>query len=610
MRTISQFASRLVGIRYGLTTAVIGLSLLVYLGSWRLERQANGKAHTPPLAATSGFLYVLNECVAPCSSLILGFAVNEATGSLTPLPDFPVQIGGTGTGSLRERLTIDRRNHRLFVINDGSKTIDAFRINPETGKLTAIFTIPLPIIQNGGAWNIIAVQPTCGTLLVVGDVPSNFAGNLASFQITATNATPFGPVNTTAGVVSMSITFSRNGKYVYTGGGFQSKFAGFSVTATGLEALSGSPFESGTESPRAYATDDQGRLFMVNRFFQGQQLRVFTTTNGIPGPTPTLSPTPAGLREAGQGLLHPNAFYLVSDFGTGQDGVGVYKISGSGGTTTLSPVPRSPFHSGGQQIKLLALNHNGEFLFAVNLNLRSITTFSVDTTSGALTNKFTQPPNTLGSHSGLSGIAYLPPLGSPTFVPTTTTTITAPTVRLGTPFISQTAPVTVKVTSECGIPSGEVSLKVDTKTPVSKPLSADGSAAFDIVVRRVPADIGLTADFPAQDGFGPSSKTGTLRVRALVTRPTTTTIRASVTLGQNGSVLVTVTSAAETPEGKVSLTVDGGAAMTKTLSDGKVTFIINRPTPGSHSLEARFTGTAGFASSNAVGTLVVNPPLW
>lgn len=52
--------------------------------------------------------------------------------------------------------------------------------------------------------------------------------------------------------------------------------------------------------------------------------------------------------------------------------------------------------------------------------------------------------------------------------------------------------------------------------------------------------------------------------------------------------------------------VDGNPAMTKALSGGSATFIIPRPIAGNHSLDASFSGTAGFESSRAISTLVVN----
>ena len=96
---------------------------------------------------------------------------------------------------------------------------------------------------------------------------------------------------------------------------------------------------------------------------------------------------------------------------------------------------------------------------------------------------------------------------------------------------------------------------------------------------------------------------------------TTTSINASgITYGQNGSVTVTVSanSGSNTPTGNVSLSVDGGAAVTKTLVNGSYTFTVAdipalaTPSAGNHPLSASYAGATGFnASGPTAGTLTV-----
>ncbi len=70
---------------------------------------------------------------------------------------------------------------------------------------------------------------------------------------------------------------------------------------------------------------------------------------------------------------------------------------------------------------------------------------------------------------------------------------------------------------------------------------------------------------------------------------------------------VTVNDPLATPTGSVTLSVDGGAAMTQTLSAGSATFTLVSPSIGFHSLSASYTQT-GFLPSSSTSTLVVNPP--
>ncbi len=357
---------------------------------------------TARLGAQTRALYVQNECFG-CGNQIYGYAVNETTGALTLLAGFPIATGGNGVNYVPvQMLAIDRANLRLYAINRGSDTVSAYSINPTTGALVALPFSPLNL-GFSGQWTTIAVHPT-GSPLVVGDAN----GQLLSYQVTATTATAAAgsPYNTGFLARPYSTAFSQDGNYVYTGGNISNNpFAGFSVNATTgvLTALAGSPYDAGNRYPEAYATDVAGRLFMAN--LDVGQLRVFTTASGIPSAV-SGSPFASGLTSASHGVLHPNNFYLVADRGSSR--VGVYQISGSGSATTLAPVAGSPFASGGFATDILALNQTGTLLFAANANSHNLTTFSVNTSTGALTSLGVQAANTLGASGWLSGMVYLP----------------------------------------------------------------------------------------------------------------------------------------------------------------------------------------------------------
>lgn len=186
----------------------------------------------------------------------------------------------------------------------------------------------------------------------------------------------------------------------------------------------------------------------------------------------------------------------------------------------------------------------------------------------------------------------------------TTTTISARAITLGFPTIGQTAPVIVTVSSPFVSPSGIVRLRLDGGAALTLPFSG-GLATFNLVAPNAGSH-SLKASFDAQGGFAASNSSGTLVVNPIPV-PVLTTMKISaraVTLGQDASIIVSVSSACGIPSGNVTLKVDGVAAGTKVLYGGKATFIINKPI-GSHSLFARFTGTDRFAPSRAIGTLLI-----
>jgi hypothetical protein len=264
-----------------------------------------------------------------------------------------------------------------------------------------------PVQLGVGTWNTVSVDPS-GTIVIATNGATG--GGAMSFVVTATTATP-APGNPYAlgAATAFSSTFSRDGGYFYVGGNTGNNFAGFSVDgATGaLTALAGSPYDSGAGNPVAYATDSQGRFFAVNTGSTASPppIRVFTTSAGIPTPV-TGSPFNSAMSQRRDALIHPNgSFYVVA--GNSGNNVGVFQIGGTGAGTTLVPVAGSPFPAGGATANVVAINEAGTHLYLGNRLSRNLTRYSMDTTTGVLTNLGIQPSNTMGSTGFISGIEYV-----------------------------------------------------------------------------------------------------------------------------------------------------------------------------------------------------------
>jgi 6-phosphogluconolactonase len=363
-------------------------------------------------AGGMGFVYTLLDINGGPNQLY-GFQVQATTGALTPLTGFPIATGGTGDALFfSQQVAYDKANARLYVLNGGSHTISSYTVNTTTGALTALPFSPISL-GTSQVWACLAVHPG-GSPLVVGGRPDLSLSNgfLASFNITATDVmTATDSPYSTGTAVPFSCAFSSDGAYVYTGGvgGVIDSIAGFSADAgTGiLTPLAGSPFATGAFAPDAYATDSAGRLFVSG--FSSGQMRAFTTSGGALTPV-SGNPFPSGLSQAVHGVLHPAGYYMVADRSGNR--VGVYQIAGDDGATTLSTIPGSPFAAGDgttvvTSTNVLALNQNGNFLFAANANSRSITTFMVDAGTGTLARSAIQPVDTLGTSGRVTGMAYI-----------------------------------------------------------------------------------------------------------------------------------------------------------------------------------------------------------
>jgi len=351
-----------------------------------------------PAAQTGGFLYALQD--SPSGNHIYGFRVNEATGGLEALPDFPVPTLHTGSLAWKtERLAFDRANHRLYAINDGDDRISAYQVDTLTGGLTPLSFSPIDLTD--GTWSCLAVHPS-GSPLVVGSSD----GLLVSYSVTTDVVSPIdGNQYVTQGVQPDSCAFRWDGNYFYAGGGFTGGIYGYSVTQSDghLVPINTIPFGNGTQNVQSFAFDNQHRLFSATL---SPSLVVFDATDGALAPTDGIR-FDYPMAYPMHGIWHSAGYYLTGDWSSNR--VAVHRIAGSGTATTLTAVDGSPFASGGFGVPILATNASGAFVFSANNESRSITTFAFDASYGILAGLSIQPVDTLGSDGAISGLAYVPP---------------------------------------------------------------------------------------------------------------------------------------------------------------------------------------------------------
>jgi len=351
-------------------------------------------------AAADGYLYALVDYIADASgNKIYGYKADAVSGQLTLLAGFPINTGQLGNNStVSERMVYDESLKHLYVINDGDATLSAYKVNVSTGQLTELSFSPLSL--GAGFHYCVNVHPN-GSPLVVGAATS---GTL-SYNITADSATPAVGSPFLAGAESVvSCTFSQDGQYLYSGG-LNNLIGGFSVNSSSgvLTPLSDAPYTSSLLNAWGMAVDSDGRLFHSS--WNSGEVAVYYPDSGDLNPA-SGNPFASGTGSGVDGILHPAGFYMIADRALNQ--VGVYEISGSGESTTLTPVPGSPFASGGAFTDVLALSRTGAFLYAGNGDDRNITVFKVDVSSGALTSINTLAVNSLGTSLRITGMAFAP----------------------------------------------------------------------------------------------------------------------------------------------------------------------------------------------------------
>ena len=116
-------------------------------------------------------------------------------------------------------------------------------------------------------------------------------------------------------------------------------------------------------------------------------------------------------------------------------------------------------------------------------------------------------------------------------------------------------------------------------------ISPDGtfSASFD-TSGLAPGAYPIAYAYAGAPGdFNSAVGSGTLTVVSSLAFTTTTISAPAVTYPSDANVTVTVASSSGTPTGNVSLVVDGGAPRVQALAGGSTTFLLTRPSGGSHS---------------------------
>jgi 6-phosphogluconolactonase (cycloisomerase 2 family) len=355
----------------------------------------------------AGFVYTLNEQNGGANE-ISGFRISHTSGALTAVAGFPMTTGGNGASAAAAEY-MAYRHGRVYVLNDGSDSLSAFKVNRTTGALTPLPFSPIAL-ASGANLGCVAVHPS-GSPVVVGYA----GGGVESIVVGPSTATfAAGSPFATSGPISFSCAFSQDGSDFYTGGNSGTAVDGYKVNAsTGvLTPMTGSPFEtSGSNAIAAYATDSSGRLFTAMRSSMSH-LWAFTT---VPGGPSSVSGNPfaaTGLDQPVQGVVHPGGFYLTA--ARNSSNIGSFRIAGSGVGTTLTAAAGSPVTSGGVATTALALTASGKYLLAANALSRNLTVFQVNQGTGALATVSLQAANALGTTGRISGLTIAPPV--PPFV--------------------------------------------------------------------------------------------------------------------------------------------------------------------------------------------------
>lgn len=333
------------------------------------------------IEATGRFAYV----AARGSSEIYTYAINQTTGALGEVAGSRIAIG-TSVGTI----ALEREGRFLYAFNPTPGTISAYAINPTSGVLTAIAGSPFNAAANAA---LAGMHPNGGFIYVKYSVPlSNSANGLAAFAIDATSGAlsevAGSPFDTSTNPVALS--FDPAGRYLYVGhllGGGAPTFnvRGYTVDATtgALTAVPGSPFAT-PQFPSSLDVDGSGNyLYVTNQAFD--QVTAYSIGNlgeltQVPGAPANVGDSPAFITSEDE----TTPLQLSSKFVYAVDGINnfahVFTINGSG-----ELAPSAPPLATGSGAHGVTLDPKGRYAYIANTGDDSISIYSVDPTTGALT---------------------------------------------------------------------------------------------------------------------------------------------------------------------------------------------------------------------------------
>jgi 6-phosphogluconolactonase len=216
-------------------------------------------------------------------SAILSYALNDDTGSITPLPSSPLPITG-GSGSL----AVDRSNRFLYA--DTGEGISGYRIKAN-GSLKPLKGSPFKV-----AGGTLAIDPLNRYLYAAAGSPFSTQSNTVSAYRIDANGTlkpvPGSPFST--GTYPISVSVDPFGRFVYVANFVSNNVSVFRILENGaLMQVLGSPFSSGDAI--TVLTEPSGRFVYVANIFEASISAYHVDPSGalIPlagSPTKTLVP--------------------------------------------------------------------------------------------------------------------------------------------------------------------------------------------------------------------------------------------------------------------------------------------------------------------------------
>jgi 6-phosphogluconolactonase len=339
---------------------------------------------------------------------ISGFAIDQNTGALTPVPDSPFSVGEGP-----QAIAMDPFGKFLYVANGNSDDISAFAINAKTGMLAEVQGSPFA----AGSDPVSAVLTRSGEVLYVGNAADKTVSQYEVNRITGAlvslaqpfSTGPAGPLGLTDNPAEpllyvadhdsndvRVLGITREG-VLFNESSIRSRGPATAIAlASGNSAISYAPkflYESnatsndiwgyevspGGRTPANIVSDRIGQfIFSANSGDQNISAFIVNSQTG------SLTPAPGSPFRAGTPpyaiAVDPNAHYIYVT-NPKRNTISGFAVSSKG---SLTRVPGSPFVDAGSTPEGITIDPRGKVLYVTNAESNTISLYQINARTGAL----------------------------------------------------------------------------------------------------------------------------------------------------------------------------------------------------------------------------------
>jgi 6-phosphogluconolactonase (cycloisomerase 2 family) len=316
-----------------------------------------------PSAQPARFAYVSGQG----DNSLTAFHIDATTGALAPLPEPPTVTGRTPMG-----VSLHPNDRFVYVANNSDATVSAYVVQPN-GMLVPART---PTVATGAGPIFLGIDPRGRFAYAVNgssDTVSAYridatTGELTSVGTTATDKTPF------------DLIVDPTGRFVYVAHSSGSVSTHLIDPTTGTLSTRITTQVGGR--PNAVTMHPTGRFVYVANT-SSNDVSIYAA-DALTGALTPVSTTPAGQGPTYIAVDPTGRFAYVAN--TGGD-VSAYAVDADTGQLT-EVTPRA---TAGQLPSSLAIDPTGRFVYVTNLVSNTVSTYTLNTTTGALTPNASAP---------------------------------------------------------------------------------------------------------------------------------------------------------------------------------------------------------------------------